>query len=174
MKNLIFCLLPLYLLTACGTATKVYDQGPIELNRMDGKTPMAPVVLIYQFKIPNQQHEIFFWDEDKNRFNLKVSGTQDTTKGILFYLPAGRSYALSGFLHVTPSFPTEYSFGTELPMFPVQQGRVNQIAYFEVSGNRDKFFIKRTKSAEENSPYRAAMAKRFGFAGKTVTIPAIE
>lgn len=70
-------------LSACGSTMKVYDHGAIELNRVEKGRPMAPVLLVYQTYFRQHLHQIFFWDEDKNRFNLEIAPNTDTSKGIL-------------------------------------------------------------------------------------------
>jgi hypothetical protein len=161
------------ILTGCGTATKIADHGPVELNRVDGDNrPFAPVILIYNFHEPNDRHEIFFWDQDKNRFNLKIEGV-DTTKGILFYLPANRSYALSGMLHVKTYGRIEYSFGTDLPLFEVRAGQITQIPYFEVIPTDDGFRIMKTKP-DDQSKYQSIIADRFGTDAKIRAVKALD
>lgn len=149
MKTLIsiFCLF----LLACGTTTKVHSSGKIEFNKMEKGEILAPVLLQYKFLIPSDQHELFFWDQDKNRFNLKVSGKTDTASGILIYLPADRAYALSGFLTVKTVARTEYSLGTELNLFRVKPGMINVLPYFEISPAGDQFDFDQSSTSKWES-----------------------
>jgi hypothetical protein len=143
-------------LIGCGTEVKVRDTGQIETT----KENMAPVLMTYKFKISGS-HELFFWDENKNRYNLRVNGDMDTGSGVYFYLPADRDYALSGFFVLRPSGRTEYSMGTELNMFRVKKGVINQIAYFEIdSKNNDSFSLKKTRRKEQR-PYLEKAIDKF-------------
>lgn len=126
------------LLSACGTTAKVQERGDISVA-----DDRAPVLLQYDFKIPSDRHELFFWDEDKNRFNVKVESGTDTGTGIVIYLPAGRKYALSGFLTVKPIGTTEYPLGEYLDTFEVKRGVVTALPYFEIApGPGDTFRVR--------------------------------
>jgi hypothetical protein len=127
------------MVSACGTAVKVQTSGDVEMAA--GKDhKLAPLLIQYKFLIPSDHHEFFFWDEDKNRFNVSVKTSADTADGIILYLPADREYALSGFLTVNPSGRWEYSFGENLNMFKVKSGTVNALPYFEILGRDARGF----------------------------------
>jgi hypothetical protein len=131
LKTLMTALL-LSFLTACGTAVKVQTSGDIDLNRVESGRAMVPVLLQYKFALAKGQHELFFWDENKNRFNVKILPEQNTEQGVVIYLPAGQRYALSGFLKVTPSGRQEYSMGENLDLFKIKPGKLNALPYFEL------------------------------------------
>jgi hypothetical protein len=115
-------------LTACGTAVKVQSSGPIE-----SAGAMIPVLVQYKLTARPGNQELFFWDEHKNRFNVKIASGENTEQGVIIYLPAGIRYAFSGLLTYTASGRREYSFGENLDLFKLKPGVVNALPYFEMS-----------------------------------------
>ena len=161
-------------LASCGTTVKVYDHGTAEVNRVEHGTPMAAVLLVYKANFPEKSHQLFFWDENKNRYNLEVPGDVDTTKGILVYLPAGKTYALSGFLASKDLHWRDMSFGTELPIFFAKAGRITQLAYFEIEVDRrfDSYRMRRSH-ADHQEPYLAKVREHFELTGEVKSVQAL-
>jgi hypothetical protein len=120
-------------LCGCGTAVKVQDDGAVDLQAKDSGRDMVPLLMQYKFTVHNGGHEFFFWDENRNRFNVKIKKGEDTEHGVILYLPAGSRYALSSFLVVTAIGRTEFTFGEYLELFRTKPGVVNVLPYFEVT-----------------------------------------
>jgi len=130
-------------LSGCGTAVKVQDNGAIDLQAKDGKEDMIPVLMQYKFMAHDGGHEFFFWNEQRDRYNVKIKKGEDTEHGVILYLPAGSKYALSSFLVVTATGRTEYTFGEYLELFKLKPGVVNALPYFEVTPLADgRFSVK--------------------------------
>ncbi len=81
---------------SCGTNVKVSDSSqPLKIS--DEK---VPVLLVYN--IDNRlfeytpRHEIYFFDGNAKRTNVRVPTSFDLSKGVLVYLKANSAYAMSG------------------------------------------------------------------------------
>jgi hypothetical protein len=155
------------LISACGTAVKVHQSGTVALDHGDE----AAVLLVYKSNFSNHEHEIFFWNENKSRYNVKVPAGTDTTKGVLIYLPANRSYALSGLLIVNVNMSWEYPFGEELPLFKIKRSQVNQVPYFEIERDLKTATFKLVKSPiDVQEKYLADVRKNFSWTGPINTV----
>lgn len=157
MKNSIFLFL-VFILGACGTQVKIQTSGSVGT-----KNGEAPVLLQYRFLGAADEHEIFFLDEDRKRFNVKVSSDIDTAKGIVVYLPVGKRYVISSVMHVKNSARTEYIFGPDLTLFELKPDYVNRLPYFEfvsVDGGQGKFIL-RGESPAQREALKKEIRKNF-------------
>lgn len=143
------CMLSFIFLTACGTAAKIQTSGPIEANSLDVNSKVAALLMQFKFSTPSSKFEFFFWDQDKNRFNVEIKNPEETSSGIIVYLPANRLYALSGFLVIRNGNRIEYSLGLDLNMFKVKSGTINALPYFEiVTTDEGQFSFKQGKQID--------------------------
>ncbi len=123
-------------LTTCVTGIKVQDQGPVDLKKVDvGGVQLAPLVMQYKIDIPVTEYEILFLDENKKRYQMKMNTETNTEKGVVFYLPAGHSYALNKIVYIRDKAPRqqELLFGGETNFFKLDPGVVTYIGYFEMT-----------------------------------------
>jgi hypothetical protein len=137
-----------YVLVALGCSTsRVLESGAIDLERRDGEKVLAPLLMQYKFELAKSDHQIFFVDQDKHPFNIQIGHGNTTQKGVVLYLPADRTYTLTGILVYSKIGRTLFSF-TNPDMFSVKAGVVNVLPYFEVVQSRSgTFAIKQAPSA---------------------------
>lgn len=160
MKSVVIIIF-LFVLSACGTSVKIHTSGAVA-----GKSGDAPVLLQYKFLSVTNAHELFFLNEDRKRFNVKVPADVDTTKGVVVYLPVGKRYVLSSMMYVKNGGRTEYTFGPDLTLFDLKPDYVNRLPYFEfVSTDPNaEGFVMRSESPQERESLKKGARKNFQFA----------
>lgn len=122
MKKLV---LLLWVFTGCGTAIRPQFEGP--LKPPEGK---APVFISYEFQFKNDKHELFIFDQNDRRYNLKIEGKNKVETVV--YLPAGRSYFINSILHTHNMHNTEYLLGKLARPFYPKQGEVTYVGFFKM------------------------------------------
>jgi hypothetical protein len=142
----ILILIQLSFLISCGTTLKTHDSGSIE-NR-DPK--LSPVYLAYNFLMPNDRHELFIFDSDDNRYQIKVDGSKKN--GTLIFLPHGKKYFINSILHVQVDLWTEYIVTDFIKSFEVSKNKFNLVGEFVInkSENEGMFSIREMTTKEIN------------------------
>lgn len=143
----------------CSTNVKVQDRGAVRTGRVEKGTPLAPVLMQYQFNIQSDKHVIYFFDEDKIRYDVTVPGDLDTQKGIVFYLPSGKEYAMVS-MFIYRNYGEEFLCGDELDLFKLNPDKLNALPRFVLERADDGKF--RARHAAVDGLDLAGAAERFG------------
>lgn len=147
-------------LSACSTTVKMVEHGPIAANYSEGSELMAPMLMQYEFHADNERHIIYFFDGDKHRYDIHVPGNTDTKKGIVFYLPANKEYAVLG-LFIQRGPGRDFLFGDNLDLFRVSPTTINVIPYFDVTEVKGQnYFVAKERKHEKKDLDEAE--KKFG------------
>lgn len=148
------------LFLGCSTTVKILENGPVEANRTERGELLAPILMQYSFNIPNDKHVIYVFDESKNRYDITVPGDIDTRRGIVFYLPAQKEYAVVG-MYIYRSHGTEFVFGDNLDLFSLDPGKINVLPSFEMAMNEHRNGFEARERAPDDL-YLAEAEKKYG------------
>lgn len=146
----------------CSTAVKIQSQGPIQITSKEAASNLAPVLMQYKFSVPNDRHVIYFFDQDRNRYDVTVPGDLDTQSGIVFYLPANKQYAMVS-IYIYLKHGQEFMCGDNLDLFDLDPEKINQLPYFELRPSaEDQWKFSVLEDGLSNALYRSLAEKRFG------------